>query len=204
MAEKQEKAMIFVDSANFYHSLKEIHRSVYDIDFLKLAELLLVADRKLVKIRYYAAPVDRTAMPKEHRAQQRFWADLKKQGIEVDLGYLQKRIFACTKCGYERIGITCDECGHLFGEVGEKGVDVNIASDIVYHAALDSYDIGYLISSDGDLAGACKRARLLGKRMIYVCIPPIESMALKSWCNYTAEKDGTFFDQCARASRYSN
>lgn len=204
MAEKPEKAMIFIDAANFYHSLREIHRSVYDIDFLKLAEQLLVANRKLVKIRYYAAPVDRTRMAREYRAQQRFWSDLEKQGIEIDLGYLQKRIFTCPKCDCARIGVKCDECGHVFAEVGEKGVDVNIASDIVYHAALHSYDIGYLISSDGDLAGACKRARLLGRRMVYVCIPPIESTALKSWCNYTAKKDGTFFDQCGRANRYSN
>jgi len=192
---KKQRGMIFVDAANFYHSLKRIGVSVYRVDFAKLAGALLMG-RTLEKIHYYAAPVDQSAVPRIYAGQQRYWAELKAQGINLRLGYLQKRRFKCPKCKHERIGVACENCGHEFAKVEEKGVDVNIAADMVYFAALNSFDMAYLISSDGDLAGACEKVRLLGKRVVYVCIPPVESTALKTACNYTADKDTAFFETC--------
>jgi len=55
--------MIFLDSSNLYPSLKEIGRSLYHLDFSKLASQLLVANRTLVRFLYYAAPVDRLVVP---------------------------------------------------------------------------------------------------------------------------------------------
>ncbi len=188
--------MIFLDSSNFYSRLKAIGKSMYHIDFKKFVSLILISNRVLVKFFYYAPPVDFAFNPKLYHAQQRFWRHLESQGITIKRGYLQKKILRCRECEYEWVGITCPQCGHIFAKIEEKGVDVHIATDVVYHAAKDDYDIGYLISSDGDLAEACSRARDLGKRMIYICIPPVESMALKAACNYTARKDASFFEKC--------
>ena len=191
-----ERAMIFLDSSNFYYSLKEIGKSLYDIDFHKFSSLILVANRNLVKFFYYTAPVDRATVPEMYKAQQFFWSRLQSQGITLRLGYLQRKLFKCPRCGIEQNGIKCPQCGNIFARLEEKGVDVHIATDIVSYAASNEYDIGYLVSSDGDLAEACKRARSLGKRIVYICVPPIQSMALTKACNYTAKKDHSFFDSC--------
>ncbi len=193
-----QRGMVFVDSSNLYHGLKRIGFKMYHLDFVKFADQLLLG-RDLVSVRYYAAPVDRTAVPDLYRGQQRFWADLKKEGIEMKLGYLQKRFFRCPECRHERQGVKCEQCGKEFALVEEKGVDVHIAADIVYYAAIDEYDWAYLVSSDGDLAGACERARMLGKKVMYVCVPPIESTALKTACNYTVKKKVADFTACHRA-----
>ena len=179
-----ERAMIFLDSSNFYYSLKEIGKSLYDIDFHKFSSLILVANRNLVKFFYYTAPVDRATVPEMYKAQQFFWSRLQSKGITLRLGYLQRKLFKCP------------QCGNIFARLEEKRVDVHIATDIVSYAASNEYDIGYLVSSDGDLAEACKRARSLGKRIVYICVPPIQSMALTKACNYTAKKDHSFFDSC--------
>ena len=81
---------------------------------------------------------------------------------------------------------------------------MNIAAEMVYFAALGSFDIAYLVSSDGDLEGACEKVRLLGRKVIYVCIPPTESAALKRACNYTTKKDQAFFEKCRNTDLASN
>ncbi|MCH7823373.1 MAG: NYN domain-containing protein [Acidobacteria bacterium] len=197
---KNPKGMVYVDSSNFFHSLRRIGLSMYHIDFRRLAQMLLMG-RELVEIRYYAAPLDQAAVPKLYASQQRYWANLRKAGVKLKLGYMQDNFFECKKCGKKRQGIVCPECKYEFAKVTEKGVDVHIAADLVYHASLSKFDWAYLNSSDGDLAGACERVRMLGKKVVYVCVPPIESTALKTACNYTATKDATFFSGVHIADR---
>ena len=55
-------------------------------------------------------------------------------------------------------------------EYHEKGVDVQIAVDMVRGAIKNEYDVCYLISSDTDLLPAIKDARTNGKKIIYVAL----------------------------------
>lgn len=47
----------------------------------------------------------------------------------------------------------------------EKGVDVKIATDMVALAYAGEYDVGVLVSGDGDLAPAVQEVRRLGRRV---------------------------------------
>jgi len=53
-------------------------------------------------------------------------------------------------------------------EIREKGVDVQIAIDLVIGAVEDSYDVAIVVSSDTDLIPAIKYVRSKGKTVEYV------------------------------------
>ena len=69
------------------------------------------------------------------------------------------------------------------GRYHEKGVDVQIAVDIVRGAIKNEYDICYLISSDTDLLPAIKTAREERKKIIYVAFENSISRALLKNCS---------------------
>ncbi len=60
--------------------------------------------------------------------------------------------------------------GHMLKTQGyhEKGVDMQIAVDILAGAYEDTYDAVLLVSSDTDLIPALERMRTKGKRVEYV------------------------------------
>ncbi len=69
------------------------------------------------------------------------------------------------------------------GKFHEKGVDVQIAVDLVRGAIKDEYDICYLISSDTDLLPAIQTAKDEGKKVIYVGFENFISRALSKNCS---------------------
>lgn len=69
------------------------------------------------------------------------------------------------------------------GVFHEKGVDVQIAVDLVRGAIKNEYDTTYLFSSDTDLIPAIKTARDEGKKVIYVAFENMISRALQKNCS---------------------
>lgn len=61
------------------------------------------------------------------------------------------------------------------GVYHEKGVDVQIAVDMIKLARENFYDAAYLLSSDSDLVPAVREVKLLGKSVIYVGLKKIPS-----------------------------
>ena len=92
---------------------------------------------------------------------QKLFSHLRNQNIEIKLGYL----------------LMSD------GKYHEKGVDVQIAVDIVRGAIKNEYDICYLISSDTDLLPAIQTAKDEGKKIIYVGFENFMSRALSKNCS---------------------
>jgi len=88
--------------------------------------------------------------------QDRFLANLTKQGVPVKTGYILKSD----------------------GDYTEKGVDVQIAVDICMKAVRNEYDFLILVSSDTDLIPAIKEIKTLGKKVEYVGFESSPSYAL--------------------------
>jgi uncharacterized LabA/DUF88 family protein len=138
----KERVVIFVDGSNLYHGLKNRIGNA-KIDFEKLSRKL-AAQRKLVRVYYYNAPVDQSAFPDRYTAQQKFFSALDNVPyFTVRLGRLEPR-------------------GKTWVE---KGVDVNIAVDMVTMAYDDIYDTCILISGDGDFAVAAEAVKSAGKHV---------------------------------------
>lgn len=160
--------MIFVDGSNFYHGLREEFEIKKDeahkvptVDFSKFANFLC-GSRKLEKIYYYNAPLSQNNEDKEsYKEQQRFFNSLR---------FVPNLIF--TKGRLEKRSIRIEHKGvaKLFGKESvsfyvEKGIDVNIAVDMLKLAFTNQYDTAILVSGDGDFASAVEAVKSLGKKV---------------------------------------
>lgn len=122
--------------------------------------------KELVRCEYYVGRIktDGTAKVKIlHTNQQKLFEHLKKHNVGYTLGYLLKKD----------------------GKVHEKGVDVNIAVDILIATYENLCDRIILVSSDTDLLPAIKKAKEKKKIVEYVGFSHKPSLAMVAKCNET-------------------
>lgn len=141
--------------------------SLYKLEsfnFGKFAKLISKKNSKVTGKRYYIGRVRQDGSEKSDKlvaGQQRLFQNLKKYGFRYVLGYLLK-----TENTYH-----------------EKGVDVQIAVDMMEAAYEDLCDRIILISSDTDLAPAIAKVRAKGKIVEYVGFSHKPSIAMVSFCS---------------------
>lgn len=167
MANKKHilRSTIIFDASNFYFKLKSLdveHKSSFD--YLKFSQWLTKGSTLTHK--YYAVGKIEAIEGDEHSQkmmsrQQEIIAKLRKSGFITQYGYLLR---------------TKDNKYH------EKGVDVQLAVDIMKGAYKNTYDICYLVSSDTDLIPAIKEEQSAGKKVIYVGFRHQVSYALHNQC----------------------
>lgn len=135
----KERTMIFVDGPNLFHSATRFRKGLR-IDALKLIKPLSI-ERKVVKTFYYIN------IDPESAEQQRFVTALQERDIEVKKKEIRK-----TKWGKM-----------------EKGLDVLLATDILWEAFQDTFDTAILVSGDEDYASAIFKVKGLGKKVEVAC-----------------------------------
>lgn len=158
----KRRAIILVDGSNFYFKLKDLNLHHIPFDFSSFAKLL-AKETKIVDAVYYVGAVtnDRTQRgAKMFSNQQRLFAQLKKHKFHYSLGYLLKSA----------------------GRYHEKGVDVNIAVDMLVTTYENLADKIILVSSDTDLIPAVKKAREKGKIVEYIGFSHQPSVAMVATC----------------------
>ncbi len=159
------KIWVLFDGSNFYNKIKKLSAQVHltNYNYAELAESIV--GQKPDKIIYYVGEIRKYPGNKKsellYSNQQSLFSNLRKQGIEIKLGYL----------------LLSDGVYH------EKGVDVQIAVDIVRGAIRDEYDVCYLLSSDTDLLPAIITAKEEGKKIVYVGFDNFISRALSKNCS---------------------
>ena len=138
----ENRAAIFIDGSNLYHALQGNFRR-HDLNFIEFANVLC-GSRHLFRTYYYNILQDPAQRPDSHREQQEFLDILGRTPyLEVRLG--------STKLSQ--------------GIAVEKGVDVMLATDLVYFAWKDFYDVAVLVSGDGDFAYALQAVKNMGKHV---------------------------------------
>ena len=137
-----EKAIVFIDGSNLYHSLSE-NCNRFDVNYEALAQKL-TEGKELFRIYYYNIMRDADKNHQAYHDQQKFLSALYNTPyLEVKLGVSKQR-----------------------GETSvEKGVDIMMATDLLKLAWEDSYDAAILVSGDGDFAYAVKTVKDLGKHV---------------------------------------
>lgn len=162
------KILIQFDGSNFYRKVKQLSPSVHltNFDYAGLVTSLLPKKSKQdIQITYYVGEIRQyNNQPKSKQlfvGQQKLFHHLNEQHIETKLGYLLR----------------------TDGVYHEKGVDVQIAVDIVRGALKNEYDMCYFISSDTDLLPAIQTAKEEGKEIIYVGFENFMSRALMKNCS---------------------
>lgn len=167
------RTLVQFDGSNFYNRVKKISRDIH-LTALKYREFAKeLSNDENPRIIYYVGEVRKfpgdQKSEKLYSNQQALLENLRKQNIEIKLGYL----------------LLTDNVFH------EKGVDVQIAVDIVRGALRNEYDCCFLISSDTDLLPAIKTAQEESKKVIYVGFENSVSQALSRNCSsfYILSKD---------------
>ena len=147
---QQIRVAIFIDGGNFYRRIR--HDNLIPkgtkFDYNKFSNFL-ARERIVISKSYYIGIVrnhDSTAKSQKMvESQQKLLSNIMKAGYEIKRG----RIVYDNK-------------------IREKGVDVQIAIDLVIGAVENNYDVAIIVSSDTDLIPAIKYVRSKGKRVEYI------------------------------------
>jgi len=138
----EERVAIFIDGSNLYHALRA-NLGRFNVNFAEFVGKLC-GSRRLFRTYYYNVLQDPTQRPDAYREQQEFLDILRKTSyMEVRLG--------STKIAQ--------------GIPVEKGVDVMLATDLLYFAWNDFYDTAVLVSGDSDFAYALQAIKNMGKHV---------------------------------------
>lgn len=166
----EDRAAIFIDGSNLYHALKNNFRR-HDLNFAEFASKLC-GSRRLFRTYYYNVLQDPTQWPDSYQEQQEF------------LGILRKTPYLEVRLGSTKM---------LQGVSVEKGIDVMLATDLLYFAWNDFYDVAVLVSGDADFAYALQAVKNMGK---HVEVAYFESGVSKDLLNVADDRhilDRTFF-----------
>lgn len=145
MVDGTERVMVFIDGSNLYHSLKNFFKRT-DLDIGKLANKLLER-RRLVRIYYYNAKVGLKEEPERYRDQQKFFTNVNA------IPYSELRLGRLVYFNWPN------------SPPYEKGVDIQLATDMITHSFKGNYDVAVLVAGDNDYVGALQSVKDNGKHV---------------------------------------
>lgn len=169
------KAFVYIDGFNLYYGCfrhqDRPHWAKYKwLDLEKFCDSLLPRD-EVVAIKYYTADVSNRP-PDNHESdrQQEYLSALSTlPRVEVVKGHF---------LGPKKVRMPrCDSAGNYLGysatvlKTEEKGSDVNLAVDLLYHAVKDMYECAVVVSNDSDLARSMRFARYGCHKLIGIVSP---------------------------------
>jgi len=166
----EDRVAIFIDGSNLYHALKNNFRR-HDLNFAEFASRLC-GSRRLFRTYYYNVLQDPAQRPDSYQEQQEF------------LGILRKTPYLEARLGSTKMSQ---------GVSVEKGIDVMLATDLLYFAWNNFYDVAVLVSGDADFAYALQAVKNMGK---HVEVAYFESGVSKDLLNVADDRhilDRTFF-----------
>jgi len=175
MEAMMERVAVFIDGSNFYHGCANALPEGTRVDLERFAAKL-VGQRQLIRVYFYTAVVRREDGEERYQGQQRFLERLRHlRYFQVKLGRLMPRQ----------------------GTVVEKGVDVNIAVDMLKYAVSNAYDTAILVSGDGDFATAVEAVKDLGRHVENAYFETGRSQELQRVCDRFIRLDAEYLRECA-------
>jgi uncharacterized LabA/DUF88 family protein len=186
---QHERAVIFIDGNNWYHSLEEagVTHQGY-LDYRKISSKL-VGPRDWLGTRYYIGQVSQVMGVQIYADQRRFLAQLRAADpkISTHLGrfewhpapddcalelrrYLQNLATPIPKDIFQALM----NLSQRFKRVrvwAEKAVDVMIAVDMIVMAQKNDYDVAYLLTADGDFTPAVEAVRHVYGKKVFAATP---------------------------------
>jgi uncharacterized LabA/DUF88 family protein len=145
MVSRQERVMIFIDGSNMYHSLKQ-HFKRTDIDLGKFCTKL-TGRRRLIRTYYFNARVGQKEEPERYVRQQQFF-----DGVAA-IPYTEVKLGRLVYINWPH------------SPPYEKGVDVQLATDMLTHNYKNNYDTAILVAGDNDYVGALQAIKDNGKHI---------------------------------------
>lgn len=176
---------ILIDGNNFYKGC-QLNFNRTDVDFRKLGlKLAKAVDGELLRIYYYNAHVSPKIDPLGYQRQQKFFDNLRATPfITLKLGHLV----------YHRIRNEHGVSAQYFPT--EKGIDVQIAVDMIRMGLLKSCDGTILVSGDSDYIYAVRFSKDLGSNLYIASFPQGGSAELRNEGDGFVMMDYEFIQDC--------
>ncbi|HHE46721.1 MAG TPA: NYN domain-containing protein [Bacteroidetes bacterium] len=176
---------ILIDGNNFYKGC-QLNFNRTDVDFRKLGlKLAKTIGGELLRIYYYNAHVSQKIDPLGYQRQQKFFDNLRATPfITLKLGHLV----------YHRIRNEHAISSQYFPT--EKGIDVQIAVDMIRLGLLKSCEGSILVSGDSDYIYAVRFAKDLGSNMYIASFPQGGSTELRNEGDGFIQMDYDFIHDC--------
>ncbi len=177
MIGRSERVMIFIDGSNLYHSLKAHFRRT-DLDIGRFCQRLL-GKRQLIRVYYYNAQVGRKEEPERFKDQQKFFASVTAVPYtELRLGRLVYNNWPSSP-------------------PYEKGVDIQLATDMITHSFKGNYSVAILVAGDSDYVGALQAVKDNGKNVeVALFGKERTSMPLREVADRVITIDGRLLRNC--------
>ena len=177
MTDTTDRMMIFIDGSNLYHYLKNYFRRT-DIDMGKFCQKLL-EKRRLIRIYYYNAEVGRKEEPERYKDQQKFFA-----GVTA-IPYCELRLGRLVYNNWPN------------SPPYEKGVDIQLATDMITHSFKNNYEVAVLVAGDNDYVGALQAVKDNGKNVeVALFGKERTSMQLRKVADKVITTDGRLLRSC--------
>ena len=145
MTDRTDRVMIFIDGSNMYHSLKNNFGRT-DIDIGKFCQKL-IDRRRLIRIYYYNARVGQQEEPERYQRQQAFFDSVSA------IPYCELRLGRLVYINWPNT------------PPFEKGVDIQLTTDLLTHSFKNNYDVAILVAGDSDYVGALQAVKDNGKHV---------------------------------------
>ncbi len=173
MVSRSERVMIFIDGSNMYHSLRHFFKRT-NIDIGKFCQKIL-DKRRLVRIYYYNARVGQKEEPERYKDQKKYFA-----GVEA-IPYTELRLGRLVYNNWPG------------NPPYEKGVDIQLATDMITHSFKNNYDVAVLVAGDNDFVGALQAVKDNGKNVeVALFGKERTSMQLRNVADKVVTIDGHF------------
>jgi len=163
----------YIDGFNLYFGMREAElRRFYWLNVSSLASGFLADGQVLAYTKYFTARIigGRNTDNSAHRAAR----DAKRQRQTNYLEALEStgRV-QIIEGHYREDDMQCNGCGRVWSSPEEKMTDVNIATQLIFDAFANVFDIAIIVSGDSDLVPPIREIkRHITAKRIYVAFPP--------------------------------
>lgn len=172
----EKKVNVYIDGQNFYYGLKNINLNPWYFDFKSYAEKELANsdDKTISQIKYYGARYPKELCQNKHNRDDAFYKALEKnQGLVIREGSFKIR--------------EVESYGRIKKIPNEKGVDVLLATDLIFDAFHGGYDCAYVLSSDTDIVPAIIEIKKTFKDIKIFNFSFNKLQEYKKACDYSAK-----------------
>ncbi|MEA3490003.1 MAG: NYN domain-containing protein, partial [Candidatus Omnitrophota bacterium] len=143
-----KRVIVFIDGNNLFHRTWDYYHT-HLINIEVLSRTLCNINRELKQIRYYYSPFIREVNARSAHLQQTYVENISKiPNIHVCIGKYIKKPVSLKKEVFDKIKNNISP-GDLSGYV-EKGIDVQIAVDMISMGIRKEYDTAILVGTDSD------------------------------------------------------
>jgi hypothetical protein len=154
------RSAFFVDGFNLYHAIDELKKPHLKwFDLRKACEHLIdKSHEKIIRIVWCSAEPKDSGKRARHRA---FQKALEVCNVEIKLGH------------FIETDEECRSCKAVYKKPNEKEGDVNLAIHAAVGAAMNEFDVGYLLTADSDQVATLKLIKQLSPNIrMHIVSPP--------------------------------